>query len=724
MYQSAKPIIIEGGLDLVSTPYAIPPGRLIACQNYEPTQRGYQRMDGYERFDGHPKPSMQTYQYLNFTNGTAAILAGQTVTGATSGATGTMLVAATVSSGAYVSNNAAGHFGLGAVTGTFQAGENLQVAAVTVAVLNGATVQNGALTDSEDTSYFQTAVTNARSLIAAVPGSGNVLGVWCLNGTKFAFRNNVAGTAAQMWQATTTGWSMIALGLALNFNAATSGYTPQAGDTITGATSAATAVLQKICVTNGLGTWAAGSTGFFVFAAQVGTFQNGEQINIGAHNNVCTTTSIANPQTLGASGTFDFINHNLIGNASGVAKKMYGCNGAGRGFEYDGTVFVSIQTGMATDKPKHVSVYKDQLFFAFSGGSVQNSGIGLPYTWSVIVGANELVFGEEITGLSKTWVDTLVVYGKTRIKQLNGNNVNDFSFTDVNLESGGLEWTDDQVGGPVYIDQRGLRSIATTQAFGNFQIGTLTKLVQPWFNGKQPTPTNPAGYIPVAACVVKSKDQYRAFYNDGSALVAYFSKQNEGGISAMTPVGMPIATGLPTIALWQLPINVTCACSVDDATYGGAVDVTLVGTDTGMVYEFDRGTSFDGAACEAFITFPFFNAGTPTMNKSWKKATVGIDCQPTSNLVFTAEFSDADPDTQPTAEIQPTVYGGGGYWDRALWNQFLWSQPYTGKALATTEGVGTNISLSIYSNTIWDKVHTVHSLAYDFSPRGPVRQGI
>jgi len=50
--------IIDGGLDLITAPQAVQPGRLTACINYEVArQRGIRRMDGYEKYDGGQSPS-------------------------------------------------------------------------------------------------------------------------------------------------------------------------------------------------------------------------------------------------------------------------------------------------------------------------------------------------------------------------------------------------------------------------------------------------------------------------------------------------------------------------------------------------------------------------------------------------------------------------------------------------------------------------------------------
>ena len=78
---------------------------------------------------------------LSFTGGSAEILAGQTVTGATSGATGVVSVVV-VQAGSWGGTPAAsGRLILSSSTGTFQAAENLQVGGVNKAVADGVATQ-------------------------------------------------------------------------------------------------------------------------------------------------------------------------------------------------------------------------------------------------------------------------------------------------------------------------------------------------------------------------------------------------------------------------------------------------------------------------------------------------------------------------------------------------------------------------------------------------------
>lgn len=60
------PILLNGGLDLVTPPLLAEPGVLIDCINYEMTAHiGYRRVDGYERYDGWVDGGVASYFNVN-----------------------------------------------------------------------------------------------------------------------------------------------------------------------------------------------------------------------------------------------------------------------------------------------------------------------------------------------------------------------------------------------------------------------------------------------------------------------------------------------------------------------------------------------------------------------------------------------------------------------------------------------------------------------------------
>jgi hypothetical protein len=441
---------LGGGLDLITPAIAQKPGGAIGALNYESAANGYRRVEGFERFDGHPSPTDAPYYELDFTDAIDPFLFGDVINGATSGAFGTVLADSVVTSGSLGAGDAAGYVGLGPIIGNFIDGEPLQIAGgvsssileleddvnivleddsdllletgTTVDLEAGSTstdflLEDGITTlDTEGTGgiirarangtqqpliapddatarVWQAAATsNARGLIHAPMGSGPARGVWEYRGTIYTFRDSLDGTHGQMWKSSASGWVLVPLGYIIDF---TSGgtVTIDEGDTITGATSAATALVNRIVTTSG--SWSAGTAaGYLILSSVTGVFV-AENLNIGANLDVATIASDKAAITLPPGGRYQLINYNFYGASQTL--RMYGVNGVGPGFEFDGTTFTPIRSGMTVDTPIRVAEHKEHLFLAFPGGAFQNSSIGAPLDWSAITGAAAYGMGDEIT---------------------------------------------------------------------------------------------------------------------------------------------------------------------------------------------------------------------------------------------------------------------------------------------------------------------------------------
>jgi hypothetical protein len=692
MSQLTQFFTLQGGLDLTTPAIRTPAGHLIAGLNYEPVERGYRRVDGIERFDGQPKPSEAVHYTLDFESGNTEAAVGDTITGATSGATGVVIYATVLESGQYASSDARGYVILSPVTGTFTNGENLQVSAVTIAVAVGTQAESGGDTDALSTAYEQAAIEAARTLIAAPAGDNGIRGVWVYEGDKYCVKDNAGATAGVLYKATTAGWVAQSLGREIAF---TSGgtYEIAEGDTITGATSAATAVITRVVVTSG--DWTTGdAAGYLYFASQTGTFQ-AENLNVGANLNVATIAGNSSALALPAGGRYEFTNHNFYGSTN--LARMYGCNGVGPAFEWDGTVFVPVRpVGLsdALNKPDHIFVHKMQLFMSFAGGSIQHSGVGTPTVVTARTGASEIGLGHDVTGFEHHG-QVLLIAARTKMAVLYGNDVDDFVLESLNEKAGAIEWTLQKVAFPIYMDDRGLRDIRTTASFGDFKAGTISQIVEPLFTAKKK-----AGITPLASIVVRSKDQYRLFWSDGTGITTYLGRK------------------YPEHGAFDLGITINCACSGenDDGT-----EILLVGGTDGMVYELDAGTSFDGEQVDAYARLPFNHVGSPTQNKRWHKATLEVDADPSVVLGITADFSYADSDLPGVAEQTFTVTGGGGFWSEGNWGEFYWSSPVEGIAECYIDGFGKNMSITIVSQATYEDPHTIHGLTIHFSYRGLAR---
>lgn len=690
---------VGGGLDLVTPAIIKTPGLCISALNHEPRPEGYRRIDGHERFDGRPAPSAQSYWLITFTGGSAAINVGDTVTGNTSGATGVAVLAGIVVSGSYGASNAVGTVVLRLVTGTFVNAEALKVGGVTKSTSSSAALSRAASPDSLDNTYLGNAMEAARALIQPVPGSGPILGVWYYNGVCYAFRNNVGGSAALMYASSAAGWTAVNLGSTLAFS--TGGTTPiTEGQTITGATSGASGVVKRIVVTTGVGIWdttSSANAGVLVFQTITGTFSNAENLQVSA----VTMAEVVGTQavtTLLPGGSFEFITNNFFG-ASNL-KRMYGCDGVNKAFEFDGTVFVPISTGMPVDAPNHIQANYNHLFLSFPGGSIQNSSIGLPYLWSAILGAAEIGLGDDVTGMLAGYNSIMVIYGRNKTSILYGTDATTWQLKDLSIVDGAYPGTAQLLINPTTYDNFGIRGLETiVPTIANFAPATLSTQIRPLidaYNSNLVTPT--------ASLRVRRKNQYRLFFSDGTGIVMDMSTSGSNG--SPIPQFMPLNYGK----------TVRCACSAKD---NDGNELEFFGSDDGYIYQADSGNNFDGQPVTAFLRLAFNNIKSATQNKRFHKATLELaSAQPNTAIICSAEFSGGDPN-QPGQQPETfSVSGAGAFWDEANWEQFYWSSQIIGIAEARIDGAGTNISLSIGSTLTYETPYVVSGVTIHYSMRG------
>lgn len=530
----------------------------------------------------------------------------------------------------------------------------------------------------------------ARAAITAVPGSGPVRGVQWFNDALYAFRDNEDATAGGMYKSSSGGWVAVDLGYTLAF---TSGgaYEIAIGDTISGDFSGATAEVKRVVVTSG--SWSAGTAaGYVSISSATGTFV-AETLSVGANSDVATISADKVANALPPGGTYEFVIYNFYGNSG--ALRMYAINGVGKGFEFTGTVFTPITTGMDVDTPIKIVAHKKHLFFAFSGGSVQHSSLGDPVTWSALTGAAEIAVGDEIADFQTAAPTSLIIMAKNSICVLYGNDASDWQLETLTNEAGALAHTAQKIGPVIYMDNRGIRSIATTSAYGDFTLGTMTQMIAPLLRAKLNT-----GQNPVACCRVRTLNLYRVFFADGTGISVYLGKKS--------PEVMPIDFAIP----------ITCACSAETSN---SVEQIWFGSDNGYVYQMDKGRSFDGEIVSYHLRLPFTHHGLPHTRKRWHKVILEYDANGNAALSLTGEVDYADPGEPSLAEQTVPVYGGGGFWDAVNWDEFFWSAPVDGKQKVYIDAVGESLSLLVGGEADDEEAHTLQGLTIFYTVRGVVR---
>lgn len=658
---------LGGGLDLMTPSIALEPGKLIDSQNYEPSiAGGYRRINGFERTDGRASATAQGYWIIPMSFMTP-VPNGTVVNGATSGATGVVL-------GLFGTNLV-----LGRVTGAFVAIEGINNGPYGVGISSGPSLANSALMPSDHADYMLLAANDWRAQIGPVPGSGPIRGVWIYNDVLYAFRDNAGATANIMWKATASGWVQVPFFREIRFISAVSQV--NAGTTVTGSSSGATALVLAANLQTG--TWTSNGVGSLVVTNVVGNFSNGETLNVGATAkvNVFTSTQI----TRSPGGRCEFFNYNFTGSTNST--KMYGVDGVNTAFEFDGTIYAPIRTGMTPDTPSHVIAHKGFLFLSFMG-SVQYSGLGLPFAWTVVLGAGEIDLSSTCTGFLPQGGNingsSLAIFTSERTFVLYGSSNADFKLVSSIFDQGYFAYTCQQVSNDAYgMTARGIQALMTTLNYGDFDYSSVSHLIQPLITAKRG--------MECASNTVKEKNQYRVYYTDGTALA----------------VGL---TGNSVTAITLLNYSMPVRCIVS-TTLSTGQEVTYFGSDNGYVYMDNVGTSQDGNPIQAWARLPFNNNKSPRIKKRWRRAVLEVQIEGYSEVNISYDLGYGNPDVQPSAPISDQLLiGAGGYWDQFTWDNFVWDAAYNSSPSISLEGTEKNISMIFYSNRAQDNPHVLNGI--------------
>lgn len=680
---------LRGGLDQETPALTMPPGRAIAVLNHESTARGYQRTEGFERFDGQPAPSDADFYTLTFTEGQTEFAAGDEITGYTTGATFRVLAAAVLTSGSFAGLDAAGTLAVHLVVGEFETAELLRAGAITYARLLTPPTLGDFRSGAQELAWYAASVAYSRGLITAIPGSGAVRGVLYYGGKLNAWRDNEGGTAGVLHESSAGGWSEIDLGYSVSFTAG-GPYQIKPGDTLTGDQTGATATVRYVALDSG--DWPDNdAAGVLVLDDQVGTISD-ETVSVGINAGIAHIAVAPAATVFPAGGRYEFEIFNFF--ATATYERAYGVNGVGKGFEFDGSSVAFITTGNTDDRPFLIDEHREHLFLGFQQGSLQHSGLGEPRDFSGLVGAAELGMGHELTNLIPNNAAVMLVMTDSSMSALTGSDSSDWQLEPISEDAGAKPYSAQRIGEVIYLDNRGLRNAGSTQTYGNFKLGTYTRLINRELGNKRA-----AGVEPVASCVVKGKDQYLLFFDDGSGVSLFFGLK------------------VPEAMLFQYPFVVSC---IEVAEIDGAERV-FVGTTNGFVYELNSGTSFDGEVIEAYLQLPFGHQGDPRLLKRYQKLELEVIGTAGTELGVIPQF-DYGGSEQPLSEEQLIdLEGGGGLWGIATWGDFLWSSPLVGRSDIFIDGAGFNMSPIIVSRQSSVPSYTIAGVTVVFSGRGRKR---
>jgi hypothetical protein len=683
---SIDPIILKGGLDQITPSLLLPNGYARQSLNFEcSVTGGYKRIAGYERFDGSPSPADSAdsglHRYLTVASYTNVPVVGNTLT-ASGGATGVI---------SYID-------GLTIVitksTGTWAVSETVAVGATAIGTLTDVT--GGPATPLIDAIIKNAVADIYRADIEAVPGSGPVRGVVEFNDIVYGFRDNVDSTALGIYKSSSSGWVNVPLYKTVSFTAG-GATVPAEGATLT--QGGVTAVIKRVVRTSG--DWlASDAAGQFVITTLAGGNFARAAATIGGIN--VTLSGVQTAQELLPGGKFEFTaDVNFAGSAA--TKRLYGCDGVNQCFEFDGEVLVLISTAAIPDTPTHIAYHKGYLFVSI-GSSVMFSTPGLPYDFTALGGAGEIATGDLVTGIismpGNENSSAIAIFNRSNTSILYQRALYDGSFSNwtlvpYNNGCGASPFSAADMAQTYVFDDRGVNSVTAAKEYGNFNQAALTTQIQPFIDEH----ASKLSY----ATLCRRKSQYRVFFSDGWALFITIINNKLLGC-------MPVLFPNPIFCCYEGKKN--------DGT-----DVIYFGSTNGMVYQMEKGTSFDGADIEYNLTLNYANAKSPRTLKRFRKAALEVSSDYSAIAVFDFAYIlgyDSHEYNQP-GNTPYSQYTGQVRWDSIVWDNFFWDANRYEPIEAEMEGTAENVAIFINGTADYVPEFTINSLLIHYSPRRMIR---
>ena len=405
------------------------------------------------------------------------------------------------------------------------------------------------------------------------------------------------------------------------------------------------------------------------------------------HKATASGWSAVTTPALNAGGSYQFAIYNF-----GSGDMLYGCDGANKAFQFDGTTFTQITTGMAVDTPNHIAGHKNHLFLVFDN-SLQHSAIGNPLSWTPLLGAGELNIGQTVTNLmpqpGSEAAGALAVYGRNGTFMLYGTSSTDWNLVPVQADAGALAGTAQYLGQTFVLDDRGVTNLQTTSNFGNFTAASVSSLIRRLIAARK-------GRI---ACtgISRDKNQYRLFFGGKTAIYMTLG----GGFMPM-----------------EFSHDVTCYWSGEDAD---GEEASYAGTDEGYVMQFDKGTSLDGDEIVAWIELAYNHIKSPRTKKRYRKAIIEVGGEGYGSIWLSASLGYASTEYEHVPVSEQIARLAAGNWDSGTWDIGVWD----GRILAPSEfelgGTAENIAIRIAQASDYQPPLTFYGIVLHYSPRRIIR---
>ena len=371
---------------------------------------------------------------------------------------------------------------------------------------------------------------------------------------------------------------------------------------------------------------------------------------------------------------------------------------------YDGTTYTQLVAANAPPAPKYVDAFHNHLFFAGCPTEPFNLYFASPYTdgdFNPANGAGVINVGFEIVQI-KQFRDTLYIFGKNDIKQLNGISVADFVLAEVTTNLGCV--VPDSVielgGSLIFLSADGFRPIAGTANNDDVELQTVSKRIQFTVDSiLRDIIAEDIDPETITSIVVRNKSQFRLFNpTEGTFGLLGGLREGQQGFS------------LEYSQLFGLPA--TCAFS----NFIGTEEFIIHGDAEGKVHRQESGTSFDGDPILSIYQTPYYYFEDPTVRKNFYSITTFLRSEGTSNIALSVSYDfDDSVGVYNPANYSISTSGAAAYYNEAAYDAAAIYDGNPSPVERTTfSGSGFSVAFKYVTNDT-NASHTIQGLVLNFA---------
>lgn len=376
--------------------------------------------------------------------------------------------------------------------------------------------------------------------------------------------------------------------------------------------------------------------------------------------------------------TISYINHNFFGGKDTL--RMYIGDGVNPAQEYD-PVLHTLTLAADSGPVGFVAAFNERLIMSSTGGTFLASVAGDPLNLDGTLNAVEIGVGDEITGFAVTASDNLAIYTIRTTWGLTGTGPLADSAGQaawrlqmISQNAGSKPHCIAQTDDVFASDNRGIGVLSRTQKLGGFSSSTITDEIQPLFKRISADAT--------CATTIRSSNQMR-FYYGNTGLVASQVEFNANGNTGIR-YGM-------TETFY--PEKVLCVSTEEDLE---GSELSFFGSESGYVYQMDKGRSFDGKDIEVKVTLQFNHFKSPSVNKRFMGLSLeALLMEPTD---FDVDYIMNDG-TRSFEYRTANFEDGSSVWGSSEFGSALFGARPLSRDKVSLKGTGYNLQLTFSRNS-------------------------